>query len=149
MLGDLGGASSIAMARMGDALGLYRALHAKGAMTCFELAKEAGVNQRYLREWLSHQAASNYLSYEPRRPFLLFLINGFPPHIFWQGEAFPRLHGSLPLTARFGCHWLRLPGGHQCRISLDVPGVTLSETQPDPVVLQAKHEPPRTPVSRA
>jgi hypothetical protein len=28
MLSDLGGASSIAMVRMGDALGLYRALHA-------------------------------------------------------------------------------------------------------------------------
>jgi 2-polyprenyl-3-methyl-5-hydroxy-6-metoxy-1,4-benzoquinol methylase len=65
MLGDLGGAASIVMVRMGDTLGLYRALHAKGSMTCSELAKEAGVNERYLREWLSHQAASNYLHYEP------------------------------------------------------------------------------------
>ena len=65
MLGDLGGAASIAMVRMGDALGLYRALHAKGSMTCRELAQEADVNERYLREWLSHQAASNYLSYDP------------------------------------------------------------------------------------
>jgi ubiquinone/menaquinone biosynthesis C-methylase UbiE len=65
MLGDLGGAASIAMARMGDALGLYQALHVKGAMTCAALAKEVGVNERYLREWLSHQAASNYLTYEP------------------------------------------------------------------------------------
>ena len=65
MLGDLGGAASISMVRIGDALGLYRALHAKGGMTCGELAREAGVNERYLREWLSHQAASNYLSYEP------------------------------------------------------------------------------------
>ena len=67
MLGDLGGASSIAMVRIGDALGLYRALHAKGAMTCAALAKEAGVHERYLREWLSHQAASNYLTYDPAR----------------------------------------------------------------------------------
>ena len=29
MLGDLGGASSIAMVRLGDALGLYETLHAK------------------------------------------------------------------------------------------------------------------------
>jgi 2-polyprenyl-3-methyl-5-hydroxy-6-metoxy-1,4-benzoquinol methylase len=65
MLGDLGGAASISMVRIGDALGLYRALHAKGSMTCAELAQEVGVNQRYLREWLSQQAASNYLSYEP------------------------------------------------------------------------------------
>ena len=65
MLGDLGGAASIAMVRIGDALGLYKALHTKGSMTCAELAQEAGVNERYLREWLSHQAASNYLSYDP------------------------------------------------------------------------------------
>jgi len=65
MLGDLGGASSIAMVRIGDALGLYKALHAKGAMTCGELANDAGVNERYLREWLSHQVASRYLSYDP------------------------------------------------------------------------------------
>ncbi|HXA20984.1 MAG TPA: class I SAM-dependent methyltransferase, partial [Acetobacteraceae bacterium] len=65
MLGDLGGAASIGMVRIGDALGLYRTMHTKGSMTCAELAKEAGVNDRYLREWLSHQAASNYLTYEP------------------------------------------------------------------------------------
>src|SRR6478735_1036379 len=65
MLGDLGGAASISMVRIGDSLGLYRALHSKGSMTCNELARETGVHERYLREWLSHQAASNYLSYEP------------------------------------------------------------------------------------
>jgi SAM-dependent methyltransferase len=65
MLGDLGGAASIAMVRMGDSLGLYKALHSKGAMTSGELAAAAGADERYLREWLSHQAASNYLSYDP------------------------------------------------------------------------------------
>jgi hypothetical protein len=65
MLSDLGGASSIAMVRMGDALGLYKTLHAKGPMTSTELAKTAKVDERYLREWLSHQAASNYLAYDP------------------------------------------------------------------------------------
>jgi len=65
LLGDLGGAASVALVRIGDALGLYKTLHAKGAMTCAELAAQAGVHQRYLREWLSHQAASNYLTYDP------------------------------------------------------------------------------------
>jgi len=65
MLSDLGGASSIAMVRLGDTLGLYKAIHANGAMTSTELAKIAKVDERYLREWLSHQAASNYLSYDP------------------------------------------------------------------------------------
>ena len=65
MLGDLGGASSIAMVRMGDALGLYKTLHTKGPMTSAELASTAKVDPRYLREWLSNQASSNYLSYDP------------------------------------------------------------------------------------
>ena len=66
MLSDLGGAGSIAMVRMGDALGLYKALHAGGPMTCAELARIAKVDERYLREWLSHQAASNYLAYDSK-----------------------------------------------------------------------------------
>jgi ubiquinone/menaquinone biosynthesis C-methylase UbiE len=65
LLGDLGGASSVAMVRIGDALGLYKTLHAKGAMNSTELAAATGADERYLREWLSNQAASNYLSYDP------------------------------------------------------------------------------------
>jgi SAM-dependent methyltransferase len=65
MLGDLGGAASVAMVRIGDALGLYKALRSKGPMTVAELAAATGANERYLREWLAQQAASNYLSYEP------------------------------------------------------------------------------------
>ncbi len=65
MLSDLGGASSVAMIRMGDALGLYKLIDAKGPMTSSELAKTAKVDERYAREWLSHQAASNYLTYDP------------------------------------------------------------------------------------
>jgi len=72
MLSDLGGAASVAMVRLGDALGLYKTLHEKGAMTCEDLAAAAGVHERYLREWLSHQAASNYLEYDSQtRKFAL------------------------------------------------------------------------------
>src|SRR5437899_5571935 len=65
VLSDLGGAASVALVRIGDALGLYKTLHEHGPMTVAEFAAAAGVNQRYLREWLSHQAASNYVSYDP------------------------------------------------------------------------------------
>ncbi len=72
MVSDLGGAASVAMVRIGDALGLYKALHAKGAMTSEKLAATVGADERYIREWLSHQAASNYLSYDPvNRKFTL------------------------------------------------------------------------------
>jgi len=55
MLSDLGGAASVALVRIGDALGLYKTLHERGPMTVAECAAAAGVNQRYLREWLSHR----------------------------------------------------------------------------------------------
>jgi ubiquinone/menaquinone biosynthesis C-methylase UbiE len=53
------------MIRIGDALGLYKTLHAAGPLTCAALAKRLGLHERYLREWLSHQAASGYLAYDP------------------------------------------------------------------------------------
>jgi hypothetical protein len=53
------------MVRMGDHLGLYKTLHASGPLTLGEPAKKAGIAERYAREWLSHQAASSYLDYEP------------------------------------------------------------------------------------
>lgn len=46
MLSDLGGASSVAMVRMGDALGLYKFLHLKGPMTTPELARTAKVDEQ-------------------------------------------------------------------------------------------------------
>jgi len=49
MLSDLGGASSIAMVRLGDTLGLYKAIGANEPMTSMELAKAARVDERYLR----------------------------------------------------------------------------------------------------
>ena len=65
ILGDLGGAFSVPMVRIGDRLGLYKALNERGPMTASELAAMANVAERYAREWLSHQAASGYLEYEP------------------------------------------------------------------------------------
>jgi SAM-dependent methyltransferase len=65
ILGDLGGAFSVPMVRMGDKLGLYKALKEQGPMTPAELAKKANIAERYAREWLSQQAASGYLEYEP------------------------------------------------------------------------------------
>jgi 2-polyprenyl-3-methyl-5-hydroxy-6-metoxy-1,4-benzoquinol methylase len=65
MLGDLGGATSIALVRIGHSLGLYKALEGAGPMTSAEFASKANIAERYAREWLSHQAASGYITYEP------------------------------------------------------------------------------------
>ncbi|MBS0561413.1 MAG: methyltransferase domain-containing protein [Proteobacteria bacterium] len=65
VLGDLGGAFSVPMVRIGDRLGLYKALNGAGPLTVAQLAAKAGIAERYAREWLSHQAASGYLAYDP------------------------------------------------------------------------------------
>jgi hypothetical protein len=64
ILGDLGGVFSAPLVRMGDKLGLYKALKEQGPMTPAELAAKTNVAERYAREWLSHQAASGYLEYD-------------------------------------------------------------------------------------
>jgi 2-polyprenyl-3-methyl-5-hydroxy-6-metoxy-1,4-benzoquinol methylase len=64
MLGDLGGALSVPLVRIGDRLGLYKALQANGPMTSTQLASETHIGERYAREWLAQQAASGYLTYD-------------------------------------------------------------------------------------
>ena len=46
---------------LGDRLGLYRALHESGSATSGELAQRSGTDERYVREWLEHQAVSALL----------------------------------------------------------------------------------------
>lgn len=48
-------------AYLGDRLGLYRALADGGPATSAELAKRAGCNERYVREWLEQQAVGGVL----------------------------------------------------------------------------------------
>jgi hypothetical protein len=49
ILGDLGGAMSAPLVRMGDKLGLYNALKEHGPMTPAELAAKTNVAERYAR----------------------------------------------------------------------------------------------------
>jgi 2-polyprenyl-3-methyl-5-hydroxy-6-metoxy-1,4-benzoquinol methylase len=58
------GAFDLFSVYLGDRLGLYRALADHGAMTSAELAEAAGIHERYAREWLEHQAASELLDVE-------------------------------------------------------------------------------------
>ena len=64
VLQDLGGAFSVPLVRIGDTLGLYKTLHKDGPLSSTELAQATGLAERYLREWLSAQAASNYVAYD-------------------------------------------------------------------------------------
>ena len=58
---DAAGALELYTIYLGERLGLYRALHEGGPATSGELAVRTGTNERYVREWLEHHAASGLL----------------------------------------------------------------------------------------
>jgi 2-polyprenyl-3-methyl-5-hydroxy-6-metoxy-1,4-benzoquinol methylase len=61
---DFGATFCAALIRIGDKLGLYKALASGGPQTPAELAKRTGTAERYVREWLSAQAAGGYATYD-------------------------------------------------------------------------------------
>jgi SAM-dependent methyltransferase len=64
MITDMGAAMSAALVLVGDRLGLFKAL-ADAPATPGELAERTGTAERYVREWLSAQAAAGHVRYEP------------------------------------------------------------------------------------
>ncbi len=61
---DLGAAFHAGMVVIGERTGLYKAL-APAPLTAAQLAAKAGADERYVREWLSSQAAGGYVTYDP------------------------------------------------------------------------------------
>src|SRR3989449_2069705 len=64
VVGDFGAALSSSLAYIGTKLGLYEALAHSGPVTPRELAERTGTVERYVREWLINQAASDYVDYD-------------------------------------------------------------------------------------
>ncbi len=63
---DVAGSLGIIMAYLGDRLGLYSALAEISPATSQELSDNTGLTERYVREWLSANAAGGYIEYEAR-----------------------------------------------------------------------------------
>jgi SAM-dependent methyltransferase len=64
-VGDMAAAISGLLVHIGDQLGLYRAMAGAGPVTSETLAERTGTTARYVREWLSNQAAGGYVTYRP------------------------------------------------------------------------------------
>ena len=63
-LADMGAAINTSLVLIGDRLGLYKAMAGSGPMTSEEVAAKTGTTERYVREWLSAQAAGGYVSFD-------------------------------------------------------------------------------------
>ncbi len=61
---EVGATLNTALVVMGDRLGLYRELAAAGPLSSSELAQRTETSERYVREWLSAQAAGGYIAYD-------------------------------------------------------------------------------------
>jgi hypothetical protein len=64
VLADTAAASTIIMAALGDRLGLFKDLAARGPATSGELSSRTRLSERYVREWLAGMFAAGYLSYD-------------------------------------------------------------------------------------
>jgi 2-polyprenyl-3-methyl-5-hydroxy-6-metoxy-1,4-benzoquinol methylase len=98
-VGDLGAVAHAATVLIGDKLGLYKAMADGTPVTAEELAERTGTDERYMREWLSAQAASGYVEYDPSTDSFRL-----PPE-----QAFALTNEYNPLFA---------PGGYQVATSM-------------------------------
>lgn len=115
---DLGAVMHAATIVVGDRLGLYKAM-ADGPLSADELARRTETDGRYVREWLSAQAASGYVRYdaatdrfslEPEQAFALTVEGGpaFIPGAFEvavaQFKAIPKIVSAFRTGLGLGWH---------------------------------------------
>ena len=64
VLGDSAAFTQIAMAALGDRLGIWKDFAVHGPATSAQLARRMGMSERHVREWLASMAAADYLAYD-------------------------------------------------------------------------------------
>jgi SAM-dependent methyltransferase len=62
---DFGAALTVALAFIGDQLGIFKTMAQGGPMRPAQIAERTGLNERYLREWAATMAAAGYIDYDP------------------------------------------------------------------------------------
>lgn len=100
---DIAAAMSLLLGYIGDQTGVYRAMRDHGPSTATDLAAIAGVDERYLLEWLSAQAAAGYVDYQPGPETFSMTAE---QAIVLAAEGHPAcMHGFIQqVTAQFTTH---------------------------------------------
>lgn len=60
---DFGASLTVALAYIGDRLGIFKTMAQGAQLTTRQLAERTGLDERYLREWTATMAAAGYLDY--------------------------------------------------------------------------------------
>lgn len=60
---ELGAGLGLALHRLGDDLGIWKAMAGAGALTPAEVAERTGCHERYIREWLAAETTGGYVDY--------------------------------------------------------------------------------------
>lgn len=92
LVNELGAAANAALVVTGDKLGLFRAL-AGEALTPQKLAAKTGTHERYVREWLSAQAASGFVDYDAGSG--TFTLSPEQAAVFADGESTVNMTGGF------------------------------------------------------
>jgi len=108
--GSIAAGISCALSAVGDSLGLYRALHELESATSVELAERTGLSERWLREWLRHQACMKQIDYDAAadrfhlspEAVAVLLDDTHPAHLAGAFQSAVATFPSLPsLTTSF------------------------------------------------
>ena len=62
---DFGASLTVALAYIGDRLGIFKLMAVGEPMTSRQIAERSGLDERYIREWASTMAAAGYVGYNP------------------------------------------------------------------------------------
>ncbi len=100
---QLAAAINCYLSYIGDDLGLYKAIVDLGWTTSDELAETTGLHERWIREWLRHQACNQHLEYDAEKDAFSIspeagsvLCDEDSPYYFASGfQAFASLRSSL------------------------------------------------------
>lgn len=65
LMNALNEAATMLMTSIGHRVGLFDALDGSGALTSADLARRAGLNERYVREWLAVMTTARIVVYDP------------------------------------------------------------------------------------
>lgn len=102
---DMAGAMTAGMAFVGTRTGLFRAMQGKGPMSVDEVVRAAGLQPRYVEEWLKGMAAAGYLEYQGGKYLLsdehaYFLASEGSDHfVGGMWEMLPALMRTAPQVA--------------------------------------------------